>query len=131
MASEPKASSWLIAFLGAEDGGDRYARVWEHFAWRIGDDHLPELVEDLFDRILKRVAEDGEVDGKPGVQGMLAGEHPSRSHCRRQGRQPEPYDYWRLCPKASCLRPICTTTGPLHCRGSVAPTNESLCEEPW
>ena len=45
---------------GVEDGGDRYARVWEHFAWRIGDDHLPELVEDLFDRILKRVAEDGK-----------------------------------------------------------------------
>ena len=45
---------------GAEDGGDRYARVWEHFAWRIGDDRLPELVEDLFDRILRCVAEDGK-----------------------------------------------------------------------
>ena len=43
----------------AEDEDDRYARVWEYFVWRIGDDRFPELVETLFDAIMVGITESG------------------------------------------------------------------------
>jgi hypothetical protein len=47
---ENRSQRLLDRLSGVEDEDDRYARVWEYFAWRIGDDRFPELVG-LFQRI--------------------------------------------------------------------------------